>query len=383
MVIKITGNADKPLRLIRHFKNEQNPKVVVTVDLLTTGVDVPKICNLVFLRRVRSRILYDQMIGRATRRCDAIGKQTFKIYDAVGLYTALQDVTEMKPVVTRPNISFRKLVEELETVAEDTAKQHVLEQIIAKLQRKKRSMKGEVLEMFEGVAGMSPGELATQLRQQTPEEASEYFRNKAYLIQHLEMTGPGNPLLVSSAHDEVVRVDRGYRDGQRPEDFLDAFSRFVKDNINTMPALTVVAQRPRDLTRKQLKELELELSTRGFTETTLRSAWNDAKNEDIAASVVGFVRQAALGDPLKGYAERVDAAVHKLKGKHKFTGPQKRWLDRIAKQLKKETVVDREALDRGQFASDGGFERLNKRFDGKLESHLGDLREYIWELAVA
>ncbi|MCD0459073.1 hypothetical protein, partial [Roseiconus lacunae] len=44
-VMKITGKADKPLQLIREFKNEQYPSVVVTVDLLTTGIDVPEICN--------------------------------------------------------------------------------------------------------------------------------------------------------------------------------------------------------------------------------------------------------------------------------------------------------------------------------------------------
>jgi type I restriction enzyme R subunit len=41
-VIKITGKADKPLQLIRRYKNELNPNVAVTVDLLTTGVDVPR-----------------------------------------------------------------------------------------------------------------------------------------------------------------------------------------------------------------------------------------------------------------------------------------------------------------------------------------------------
>lgn len=59
-VIKITGAADQPLQLIRRYKNERDPNVAVTVDLLTTGVDVPEICNLVFLRRVNSRILFDQ-----------------------------------------------------------------------------------------------------------------------------------------------------------------------------------------------------------------------------------------------------------------------------------------------------------------------------------
>ncbi|RUT09017.1 hypothetical protein DSM106972_010700 [Dulcicalothrix desertica PCC 7102] len=132
-VIKITGAADKPLQLIRRFRNEQNPKIAVTVDLLTTGIDVPAICNLMFIRRVNSRILYEQMLGRATRRCDDIGKEVFRIYDAVNLYDALKDVSTMKPVAVRPNITFTQLVEEIITV-EDT--NTVVDQLIAKLRRR-------------------------------------------------------------------------------------------------------------------------------------------------------------------------------------------------------------------------------------------------------
>ena len=69
LVEKITGSVDRPLDRIKAFKNDPRPKYVVTVDLLTTGIDVPAISNLVFVRRVNSRILYEQMIGRATRRC--------------------------------------------------------------------------------------------------------------------------------------------------------------------------------------------------------------------------------------------------------------------------------------------------------------------------
>jgi type I restriction enzyme R subunit len=67
---------------------ETNPNIVVTVDLLTTGIDVPEITNIVFLRRVQSRILYEQMLGRATRLCPEIHKDKFTIYDAVGIYDA-------------------------------------------------------------------------------------------------------------------------------------------------------------------------------------------------------------------------------------------------------------------------------------------------------
>src|SRR5262249_36122703 len=64
---KITGSVDRVGKLIKEFRNDANPKIAVTVDLLTTGIDVPRIVNLVFLRRVNSRILYEQMLGRATR----------------------------------------------------------------------------------------------------------------------------------------------------------------------------------------------------------------------------------------------------------------------------------------------------------------------------
>ena len=51
-VAKITGSVDDPGKLIRCFRNDASPTIAVTVDLLTTGIDVPKIENLVFLRRV-------------------------------------------------------------------------------------------------------------------------------------------------------------------------------------------------------------------------------------------------------------------------------------------------------------------------------------------
>lgn len=76
-VVKITGKSDKVDQLIRRYKNEPFPKVAVTVDLLTTGIDVPAICNLVFMRRVRSRILYEQMIAAPRAGVMALAKPCF------------------------------------------------------------------------------------------------------------------------------------------------------------------------------------------------------------------------------------------------------------------------------------------------------------------
>ena len=115
---KITGTIEngsqKKIReAVQHFKNEQYPSIVVTVDLLTTGVDVPEITALVFLRRVKSRILFEQMLGRATRLCPAIRKDAFDIYDPIGTYAALEKVSNMKPVAASPKETFGKLLDGL------------------------------------------------------------------------------------------------------------------------------------------------------------------------------------------------------------------------------------------------------------------------------
>jgi len=50
-------------------KKDSNPQIVVSVDMMDTGVDIPEIVNLVFFKRVLSRIKFDQMWGRGTRTC--------------------------------------------------------------------------------------------------------------------------------------------------------------------------------------------------------------------------------------------------------------------------------------------------------------------------
>jgi type I restriction enzyme R subunit len=67
-VRKITGRVDRPLQAIREVRNRPSPGVVVTVDLLSTGVDIPDLEFIVFLRQVKSRILFEQMLGRGTRK---------------------------------------------------------------------------------------------------------------------------------------------------------------------------------------------------------------------------------------------------------------------------------------------------------------------------
>lgn len=383
-VKKITGKVDKVNQLIRSYRNDAWPKIAVTVDLLTTGIDVPSITNLVFLRRVNSRILYEQMLGRATRRCDDIGKETFRIFDAVGIYARLQKVTDMKPVVVNPSITLEQLFEELTQVEEDTHQQAVLAQLVVKLRRRLKRLSSEARQQYEAAAGETPETTLTRLETDPAADSAAWAKARPSIgrILDWDQDGSGPSMMPISHHaDAVVAVTRGYGEASKPEDFLSGFTSYIRDHINQIAALTVVVQRPRELTRAQLRELRLELDKLGYSETNLRRAWQDAKNEDIAASIIGFIRQAALGDPLIPYAERVQKAVKRILFKRSWTDPQRQWLQRIAEQIERETVVDREALDHEPFQAYGGFRRLNKIFDGQLDALLSDFNEELWRKA--
>jgi type I restriction enzyme R subunit len=381
LVRKITGTVDRPLQAIRAFRNEEVPNIAVTVDLLTTGVDVPKIVNLVFLRRVYSRILFDQMRGRATRLCPEIGKEVFRIYDAVGLFAALKGFTDMKPVVENPRFPFAKLVEELSSAPTDEARRLVLEQIIAKLQRKKGSLTGERLDQFGHLAGGSPAALLTTLKGATPADAMAWFAAHPGLADWLdEKVFDDRWLLVSDAEDEGAPLTQDFG-AASADDYLDRFRTFLKEHGNDLPALTVVMTRPRELTRKQLRDLKLALDAAGYGEKALAAAWAQKTNCEVAASIIGFIRQQALGDPLLPYRERVDRALARVLASRAWSRPQREWLERIGAQLRVEHVVDRDALDGGAFGTYGGYKRIDRVFDGQLAAVLGELHDAVWEEA--
>ena len=384
-VQKITGAADKPKKKIRYFKNEKYPCVAVTVDLLTTGIDVPAIVNLVFIRRVKSRILYEQMLGRGTRLCEGLygdrDKEVFHIFDAVDLYSALEDHSSMKPVVQNPKISVKQLVEELTGVSDEEIREQIKDQLLVKLQRKRKALERAETDEFEAAAGVTLDVFFAQLRKQSADEASEYFLAHGELVDLLDRRLPseGHQLIVSDHPDEFRRVERGYGESTKPEDYLESFSRYIAEQVNRIAALKIVTTRPRELTRQQLKELKLTLDSAGFSEVNLRTAYRDATNQDIAASIVGYIRQQALGTPLEPYEQRVQRALNRVLSEGAWTPPQRQWLERIGKQIAQEVVVDREALDHGQFAAHGGYARLNKVFDGRMQKVLEDFHEQVWK----
>lgn len=406
-VRKITSKSDKPDQLIRQFRHERSPRIAITVDLLTTGIDVPKICHLVFLRRVRSRILYEQMMGRATRRCDEIGKTVFKIYDPVDIYAAIQDVSTMQPLVKDPGITLAQLIDELSdpeslqralqapgSTPESSHADAVLDMLSQKVMRivrkavnkaDKRPELKQLLGELQNLCQVKPAQLHQHLHAQGPQLASQFLQSHRGLLSKLdaislELGTILNPL-ISDHRDSLLLREQSYGIYSRPEDYLDSFGEFIRDHLNESVALSVIVNRPRDLTREQLREVRLLLDEHGYNEARLRSAWRSKTQLEFAASIVGYIRSAALGSALIPFSQRVDQAMMKIYALHAWTPVQRKWLDRLAKQLKFEVVLDEDFINR-TFATDGGTKVMDKRLNDKLKLVMETLSEALWAEAV-
>lgn len=355
---------------------------MVTVDLLTTGIDVPEITTLVFMRRIKSRILFEQMLGRATRLCPSIDKTHFEIYDPVGVYESLQDVSNMKPVVANPSASFEDLMKGLEIATTDEQLAYQIDLIAAKLQRKRRNVSGKALEQFTHLTGgKNLGTFAEHINSSTIKEAAaELLRHRdAFSVLDRDKPYRKRPVVIDYHEDELIGHTRGYGEGQKPEDYLDAFKEFINNNMNELAALRTVCTRPSELTREDLKSLKLELDRHDFTEKQLNSAWNEMTNQDIVADIIAFIRQQAIGSTLISHEQRVKHAFAKLRLNHEFNKNQLDWLNRIEKAMLAETVLDKQIFEMGAFKIAGGFTNIDRRFGGTLDKIISELNEYLYE----
>ncbi len=269
-------------------------------------------------------------------------------------------------------------------MSEEQHRAVIRDQILVRLRRQIRKLPADARAEYEAASGETPEATLERFKNEPTAASAAWLNARKELGKILDWSpdGSGPSYMPISHHpDAIVSVTRGYGNGEKPEDYLDSFVTFIRTNLNEIAALTIVVQRPRELTRAQLKALRLELDRKGFSDASLRRAWADAKNEEIAASIIGFVRQAALGDALVPYEDRLRAGMRRILASRPWTDVQRKWLKRIEEQLAREIIVDREAIDDDPFRSDGGFQRLNRVFGGQLETLLGDITDEVWKKA--
>lgn len=377
---KITGSIRHPNNEIKLFKNEKNPNIAVTVDLLTTGVDVPEITNLVFLRRVQSRILYEQMLGRATRLCPEIHKSVFNIYDAVGIYDAMNKVTNMKPVVKNVSHDVHYFIDQKHQFEiNDNFKQYQID-MTAAIDRKIKRMNDSKRKEFECLTEINS---IDQWARDLPRLNNQEFLKEWKNFEQLDRLSTGShKQYISNEPDEYLGIERGYGQGNsNPEDYIESFNKFIKENVNEIPALQIVATRPKDLTYDELKKIKLELEKKGFKENDLQTAWKNANQVQTTADIISFIRQAAVGSELVDHNVRIHNAMQKVYGMADWNMVQKSWLKKIENQLLSSTVLGpnaETAFSSNYFKRQGGYKQMRKIFSDNADQIIYVLNENLY-----
>ncbi|QEG32753.1 type I restriction endonuclease subunit R [Bythopirellula goksoeyrii] len=389
-VRKITGRVDRPLQQIREFRNRQKPGIVVTVDLLTTGVDIPDLEFIVFLRPVKSRILFEQMMGRGTRKGEHHpDKSHFLVFDCFD-GTLLEYFRNATGITAEPpDMPARTIRQIIDDIWSNRDREYNIRCLVKRLQRIEKNMDASAREQFAafGIADGDVGKYACALPRKLKEDFVETMKllRKSDFQDLLENYPRQKKLFIRAPeHEDIVTSEYLIRDGKgneyKPADYLAAFQKFVDENTEKVAAIGILLDRPRDWNTAALTELKDKLSTapERFTLENLQRA-HEMHYHKALVEIISMVKHAAdEAQPLLTAEERIDRAFAKLTAKKTFTDQQQQWLDRIHDHLVTSLTIDQEDfLLMPVFEQSGGWVQANRVFEGKLDDLLLELNEAI------
>ena len=383
MIAKMTGYVKDVDHLVKKFKNEAYPTIGVTVDLLTTGVDVPRITNLVFLRKVKSRILYHQMLGRATRKCDEIDKTSYKVFDAARNYVDMKDFSDMNPVVNNPQIDMEKLLDSYSKDVPDESKKYFIEQVIARLQRKKKRIKD---------LGENKFEINSKIYRKNEDiknidDYIEYIKNinpddiekeEDFLVFLDSIQNTKKDRIISEHEDEIRTVRQIYGKNEKPEDYLDSFEKYIRENQDKVEALKLLKENPKLFKRKDLKELRYILDENGYKETELNSAYGKVENVNITADILSYIKKVLKGSTILDKEEKIQDIEKRIKRLKNWNPIQLKIIEKIISQLRENSYLTEEDFSSGIFKDNfGGYNKINQKLEDKLADIVSIINEEI------
>jgi len=388
---KITGTVDRPLQRIKEFRNRPNPAVVVSVDLMSTGVDIPDLEFIVFLRPVKSRILFEQMLGRGTRRgFHHPDKSHFTVFDCFGgtLFEYFKTASDF--AADAPTPAGKTIPELVEDIWQNRDRDYATRVLVKRCHRIDKEMSGQARDLF--AAYIPEGDMAkfasglTRALRDDFNTTMKLLRNEAF--QDLLQNHPRAPktFIVAEEQRDTVTSEWLIRDGlgneHRPEDYLAAFERFVRDNPAKVAAIEILLKKPRDWSTSALQELrdKLTATPQRFTVENLQRA-HDARYRKALVDIISMVKHAAdEHQPLFTARERVERAVETLAGAipSPLSQQQHQWLDRIKDHLTQSLSIDQDDFDViPVLANAGGWGAADCAFNGRLDTVIRQLNEAI------
>ncbi|MDO9318253.1 MAG: type I restriction-modification enzyme R subunit C-terminal domain-containing protein [Gammaproteobacteria bacterium] len=431
----IDGNViekgEDPKSVLAQFRNDYNPRIAVTVDMIATGTDVRPLECLLFMRDVKSRNYFEQMKGRGTRTLDAdslkkvtpsaiTAKTHYVIVDAIGVTKSLK--TASQPLITKPGVSLKDLamgvmmgsardedsvsslagrLARLDRQLEDKERARISEKaggkplllIVGELLNAINPdvVEQKALEIAQQPAGTDPGDGArNQARDQLVGVAASVFTGE--LIDLIDSIRRDKEQTI--VHDDLDNLLRAEWDGDTTDNakaLTQEFADYLNEHRDEIDALTIYFQQPArrsEVTYPMIRALLERLRQDRPKLAPLRvwTAYAHLDNyrgenpiSDLTALVALIRRVTGLDTTLTNYAATVRRNFQSWIMQHhsgageKFNEEQMAWLHMIREHVISSFHIERDDLEMAPFDSKGGMGRMYQLFGERMDGVIEEL----------
>ena len=422
---KITYNVENPESVLSSFRNDYNPRIAVTVDMIATGTDVKPIECLIFMRDVRSKNYYEQMKGRGTRTLNkddlqkvspsaTENKDHFVIVDAVGVTKSKK--TETRTLERKPSVSMREL---MHNVALGSRDEDTLTSLANRIIRLNSQMDNTERRQFTDTVGSSAGHLAENLlnafdedviraRAQAANETAEPTEEQLHDAQREMIREAVAPFNLPEVRDYIENVRRSHDqiidntnpdavtfagfDAQLEENadrVIKTFRDFIEENKDEIIALRIIyneAYQDRPMVIDQLKALYEKLKEKGVTIERLWDCYAIKQPEKVKrgtmaqlTDLISIIRfEMGYTDNLAPFADKVNYnfmqwTLRRNAGAVHFTDEQMEWLRLIKDHIAASLSIEPDDLELSPFDHKGGLGRFYEVFGADYEAILHEL----------
>ena len=434
---KITYKAvdEDPESILQQFRTGYNPRIAVTVDMIATGTDVKPIEVLIFMRDVRSRNYFQQMIGRGTRSFSKdelikvtpsakLNKERFYIIDAAGVFKSVKvdyPVVDKKPTVPLKDLMKMAILQPDEDVLSALASR--LTKIDKQITEADRNKFTEI------TGGKSITEVAKQLADvYDPDVIDKNVREKFKLPDNTEPTEEqiqsamqpiiqsaiqpfDNPVLrdfVETVRQKIYQVidetnpDRITHSGfdkhakENADEIINNFRKFIDENKDEITALKIIYNSRKNIindvpTYKMITDLRDAMANPPYL-LTIDQIWNAYQRIEpkrtktrtavgMLTDIISLLRfELKIDNTLEPYSEIVNRrfkqwVFKRNAGPVQFTEEQMEWLRMIKDYIITSVKMEKEAFDYTPFIDKGGLGKFWKLFGENTEPVIKELNE--------
>ena len=429
---KITYQTEEdPKSLLAQFRNDYYPRIAVTVDMIATGTDVKPIECLIFMRDVKSKNYYEQMLGRGTRTLEEdnlrrvtpsarSGKTHFVVVDAIGVSKSQK--TDARPLEKKPSAPLKEL---LAAVLMGSKEEAIFSSLAGRLARLDRELTGEEKQEFKRLSkGHSVSSLVKALLNAHDPDIIEEKARKTFELTSDQDILPEQKATVQNdlireagtilngqlntfvekarqSHDQII--DRSNPDTvlyagwderrkEQAESLVAEFKDFIKANKDEITALKILYNEPyrrKEITYKMVSELfeRLKFNKPNLAPIRVYDAYaalektkgGNPKTELMA--IVSLIRRIVGVDAeLTDYAYLVDKnfqdwVFRKQSGAVKFSKEQMDWLRMIKDHIASSFHVERDDLELAPFNARGGLAKMYDLFGSQMDSIISEMNE--------